>query len=50
MLLPDSYYISTCPDTGRMFLDQVGQDNNICEVFDKERLLEFISNCECKER
>lgn len=27
-----TYYVSTCPDTGRQFLVQEGVDNNIIEL------------------
>lgn len=27
------YYVSTCPDTDRVFVCQYGVDHNICEVF-----------------
>jgi len=29
----DRFYISKCPDTGRVFVCQSGTDNNIAEVF-----------------
>ncbi len=30
--MPHTYYVSTCPETGRQFLCEVGVDNNICEI------------------
>lgn len=30
------FYVNICPDTGRVFICQVGEDNNICEVFAKD--------------
>jgi hypothetical protein len=31
--MPHDWYINQCPETGRRFLCQVGQDNNIAELF-----------------
>lgn len=31
--MADKFYISTCPDTGRVFICESGIDNNIAEVF-----------------
>ena len=35
----DQFYVSVCPDTGRVFVCELGKDNNIAEIFarnDKE--------------
>lgn len=32
---PGAWYVSTCPDTQRVFVCQMGVDNNICEVFSR---------------
>ena len=33
-----SLYVSTCPDTGRVFLCEAGKDNNLAEVFSSEEI------------
>jgi len=35
------YYLHECPETHRLFLCEEGVDNNIAEVFDRERWSEY---------
>jgi len=34
--MDDRFYVSACPDTGRVFICEVGVDNNIAEVFARD--------------
>ena len=31
---PGDWYVSTCPDTGRVFVVCYGEDDNVAEVFE----------------
>lgn len=35
-------YISTCPETGRRFLCEIGQDNNIAEIFERDEKIQGL--------
>lgn len=35
-------YTSTCPETGRRFLCEIGQDNNIAEIFERDEKIQGL--------